>query len=69
MFTAPKVNTLLTGCFSCIVVHVYEVGVKRRAQESARRAPGESACGGRERDPAAAPLRPAVLQKSINIGL
>lgn len=61
MFTAPKVNTLLTGCFSCILVHLYEVGVKKRAQESARLEPGESACGGRECS--------AVLQKSINTGL
>lgn len=48
------------------MVYIQEVGVKKwaqRAQESA------SACGGREQDPAAAPLGSGALQKSINIGL
>lgn len=42
------------------MVHVYEVGVKSRAPESARLARGGSACGGvgGERDPAAAPSAP-----------
>lgn len=48
--------------------------VLRNGRSGRKRAHGwrwesASACGGREQDPAAAPLGSGALQKSINIGL
>lgn len=36
LYTAPKVNTSLTVCFSCTVGRVHQVGVKTRARERER---------------------------------